>query len=95
VPCGPIWSIGQSLSSDEVRELGIVRQVAHDLAGTVPLIGPAFDLSATPPVIRRPPPLLGQHTAEILSELSFDEAAIERLAADGAVILGPVARARL
>ena len=46
VPCGPIWSIGQSLQSDVVRELGIVKQVQHDLAGSIPLIGPAIDMSA-------------------------------------------------
>ncbi len=92
IPCGPIWSIGQSLQSDVVRELGIVKQVQHDLAGSIPLIGPAIDMSATPPVIRRPPPLLAQHTAEILSEMGFDETEIDRLAHVGAVLLGPITR---
>lgn len=92
VACGPIWSIGQSLQSDVVRELGIIKQVEHDLAGTIPLIGPAIEMSRTPPVIRRPPPLLAQHTAEILGELGFDSMEIEHLAADGAVKLGPITR---
>ena len=92
VACGPIWSIGESLQSDVVAELGIIQQVQHDLAGSIPLIGPAIDLSETPPVIRRPPPLLAQHTAEVLRELGYADDDITRLANDGAVIVGPVTR---
>jgi crotonobetainyl-CoA:carnitine CoA-transferase CaiB-like acyl-CoA transferase len=92
VACGPIWSIGESLQSDVVAELGIIQQVQHDLAGSIPLIGPAIDLSETPPVIRRPPPLLAQHTAEVLHELGYNDDDIERLAGEGAVMVGPVTR---
>lgn len=92
VACGPIWSIGESLQSDVVAELGIIQQVQHDLAGNIPLIGPAIDLSETPPVIRRPPPLLAQHTAEVLHELGYGDDEIERLSVEGAVIVGPVRR---
>jgi crotonobetainyl-CoA:carnitine CoA-transferase CaiB-like acyl-CoA transferase len=92
VACGPIWTIGQALESEQVANMGIVQRVTHDLAGDIPLIGPAVAMSETPPVIRRPPPLLAQHTAEVLSEMGFDEAEIERLASDGAAILGPVTR---
>ncbi|HEX7104117.1 MAG TPA: CoA transferase [Nitrolancea sp.] len=92
VACGPIWSIGESLQSDVVAELGIIQQVQHDLAGSIPLIGPAIDLSETPPIIRRPPPLLAQHTAEVLHELGYSDDEIERLAGEDAVIIGPVTR---
>jgi crotonobetainyl-CoA:carnitine CoA-transferase CaiB-like acyl-CoA transferase len=92
VACGPIWTIGQALESEQVAHLGIVQRVNHDLAGEIPLIGPAVAMSLTPPVIRRPPPLLAQHTAEVLAELGIEEAEIERLAADQAISLGPIVR---
>src|SRR5690606_40119652 len=85
VPCGPIWGIGQALESDVVRHLGIIQQVRHDRAGEIPLVGPAIELTATPAVIRRPPPLLGQQTAEVLAEIGVDEAEFARLREAGAV----------
>ena len=92
VACGPIWTVGESLESEQVAHMGIVRQVEHDLAGQIKLIGPAIGMSQTPQVIRRSPPLLAQHTAEVLEELGIDAEEIGRLAADDAITLGPVTR---
>jgi len=94
VACGPIWTVGQALESEPVQYLGIVQTVEHALAGPIRLVGPAVELSHTPPVIRRAPPLLAQHTAEILAELGYSEEAIAALAESGAVVLGPVTRER-
>jgi crotonobetainyl-CoA:carnitine CoA-transferase CaiB-like acyl-CoA transferase len=93
VACGPIWSVGQALESEPVEHLGIVRTVEHALAGPIRLVGPAVELSRTPPVIRRTPPLLAEHTAEVLRELGYDDQAITRLAEEGAIVLGPRERA--
>ncbi len=92
VACGPIWTIGEALESEQVAHMGIIQQVEHDLAGRIPLIGPALSLSGTPQVIRRPPPLLAQHTAEVLAEVGVSEPDIARMADDGAITLGPVTR---
>lgn len=88
IPCGPIWTIGQALDSDVIKQMGIIQETEHDLAGLIRLIGPAYGLSATPVSIRRPPPSLGQHSAEVLGELGYDDDAIQQLARDGAVKLG-------
>lgn len=94
VACGPIWTVGQALESEPVRYLGLVQTVEHALAGQIRLVGPAVELSRTPPAIRRAPPLLAQHTGEVLAELGYDEAAIAALAERGAIVLGPVTRER-
>jgi crotonobetainyl-CoA:carnitine CoA-transferase CaiB-like acyl-CoA transferase len=57
--------------------------VDHPRMGTVRQVGLPFELSATPASIRTAPPLLGEHTAAILAELGYDDAAIADLAARG------------
>jgi crotonobetainyl-CoA:carnitine CoA-transferase CaiB-like acyl-CoA transferase len=48
-------------------------------------VAPPFELSATPATVRTPPPLLGEHGAEVLAELGYDDAAIAALRADGVI----------
>ena len=59
--------------------------LAHPLAGSVPLVRSPIRLSKTPVVEKSAPPLLGQHTREILHDLGMDEASIERLEQQGIV----------
>jgi len=60
-----------------------------------PGLGPVHALpfptraSATPAAIRRPAPLLGQHTGEVLTELGYAEDQIKRLAVEGTILLHP------
>jgi formyl-CoA transferase len=68
VPAGPILDYGQILGGDPhalAREM--IREIAHPDAGLLKLLGSPLKLSLTPASIRRPPPLLGQHTAEVLA----------------------------
>ncbi len=69
VPCGPINDLAQVFDDPQVRARGMRTNAPHPLAGTVPMVASPIRLSETP--VRPPtaPPLLGQHTREVLSEL--------------------------
>ncbi len=69
VPCGPINSIAQALADPQIVARGLRIDLPHPLAGRVPLVGSPIKMSATPPAYDRAPPLLGEHTDEVLREL--------------------------
>jgi crotonobetainyl-CoA:carnitine CoA-transferase CaiB-like acyl-CoA transferase len=69
VPAGPVRPISEALESEEVRARGIVREVDHPTAGPLPLIASPLRLTGTPVAPPTPPPLLGQHTDEVLGHL--------------------------
>jgi crotonobetainyl-CoA:carnitine CoA-transferase CaiB-like acyl-CoA transferase len=66
VPCGAVNPVQTALADPQTAALGMIAEMAHPLAAVVRAIAPAFTMSMTPPTIRRAPPTLGQHTAEIL-----------------------------
>lgn len=73
LPVGPIRGIDEALSSPEAIERGMVVTVDHPTAGALKLAGSPLKLSGTPVVDPSPPPLLGQHTAELLApDLGWD-----------------------
>ena len=77
VPCGPINDLAEVFADPQVRSRDMTVQMAHPLAGEITLVASPMKLSATPVQYRRPPPLLGEHTAEVLKEfgLTVDEIA--------------------
>ncbi len=80
VPCGPINRIDQVFADPQVQARGLQTRLPHPLAGTVPLVANPIRYSATPVVMHSAPPLLGQHTAEVLSHwLGVDDAACQHL----------------
>jgi crotonobetainyl-CoA:carnitine CoA-transferase CaiB-like acyl-CoA transferase len=87
VPCGPVNDVSQVFADPQVQARGMQIAMPHPLAGkgTVDLIGNPLKLSATPVAYRRPPPMLGQHTDEVLRELGLDEAELAALRAEGAI----------
>jgi crotonobetainyl-CoA:carnitine CoA-transferase CaiB-like acyl-CoA transferase len=84
IPCGPVNDIPTALADPHVRARGMVQTIEHPSTGSIPLIGPAPKLSATPAAINKPPPLLGEHTAAVLREwLGYTDEQIEALSAAG------------
>ena len=71
VPAGPVNDLAQVFQDPQVRHRGMKIAVADPAAsgGSVPLIGNPIKFSATPVAYRRPPPRLGQHTDEVLTEI--------------------------
>ena len=72
VPCGAINSVPQVFVDDQVRHRGMLVEMVHPLAGTVPQVASPMRFSEAPLVFERAPPLLGEHTTEILRELGID-----------------------
>ena len=69
VPCGAINHLGEVFADPQVQARGMVQHWAHPLRSDLPLVASPLKLSATPVCQQRPPPLLGQHTDEVLQEL--------------------------
>jgi len=86
VPVGPINKIGDMLADPQVRSREMVVDVQHPRAGPMKTLGAPVKFSATPTAIRRPAPLLGEHTREVLKGLGYSAGEIEAFERNGAVL---------
>lgn len=86
VPCGPINDIGQAFDDAQVKARSLAVTLPRDAQdGIAAITGVAspLRLTATPPVLRRAPPALGQHTDEVLAQMGLSEGEIQALRTAG------------
>lgn len=69
LPCGPINTVPDVFDHPQAQARDLALETEHPTAGPVRLTGFPYKLSQTPAEVRQPPPLLGQHTEEVLTEL--------------------------
>ena len=84
VPAGEINDIGQVFAEPQVRHLGLAQPVTSQERGETELVGQPIIMSRTPSHIATPPPLAGQHSVEILTEIGLSSDEIEEMRASGA-----------
>lgn len=86
VPCGPINTLDEVFNDPQVQARQMQVNLSHPLAGEVKLVGSPMKLSLTPVQYQLPPPLLGQHTTQILSQrLGYSVEQLEQLRQRGVI----------
>jgi formyl-CoA transferase len=68
-PCGPINNFEQVFSMPHVKEREMLVEMEHPTIGALPLVGSPLKMGGTPVSYRLPPPLIGEHTKEILTKV--------------------------
>ena len=85
VPCGAVRDLEELFSDPQIIERAMVVASDHPIAGVIRQLGVPVKLGRTPGAVRTPPPVLGQHTREVLGELGYGNAEIERFERAGAI----------
>ncbi len=85
-PVAPVYSMDEIFSDPQVKHRELVREIDHPTAGKVRLVGPPLRLTETPCGEGSPPPILGEHTEEVLTQLAgYSKAEVDSLRRKGAV----------
>ncbi len=88
VPAGPINNYAQAMAHPQAQHLKVKVELPHATGAAAPGIANPMRFSKSPVSYRRPPPMLGQHTREVLLEAGLDDAAIAALVKAGTIKLG-------
>lgn len=81
----PVNGVGDVVDDPQVQHNEMIVTVDNTRLGPIQVTGVPIHFRGTPATVRRAPPLLGEHTGEVLGELGFAEARIAELVADGSV----------
>jgi len=85
VPCGPIHTVDEVFADPQVEDQQLRLTAPHTALGEVAVAGFPYHFHGTPLALRHGPPVLGEHTREILAEIGYDAAGTDALVACGAV----------
>lgn len=85
VPCGAINSVADVFEDPQVKARGMLKYVPHPSGVDVPQVSSPMRFTDTPLQTQAAPPLLGQHSEDILAELGYDATGIEALRSAGAI----------
>ena len=83
VPVAPLYNIAEAMADPQVRHLGLTEELEHAKAGKLTFIGGPVKYDNLNKKISTPPPLLGEQTVAILSEIGYGQEAIDQFAAKG------------
>ncbi len=79
VPCGPIYTIDKIFADPQVLHRQMLQELNHPTAGKIKVAGIPVKLSDTPGEVKSAPPVLGQHTEEILTALGYSDKDVTKL----------------
>lgn len=82
---GPVLTFSQILNHPQVQQAGLVQSIRHPTLGEIPQLGPVIFLHDTPGEISGPPPLLGEHSEQVLTEAGYSSAEIRTMIDAGVV----------
>ena len=85
VPCSPVNTIDKVVEQPQVRARDMIQEIDLEGLGMMSMAGLPIKFSESPGSVRLPPPRLGQHTAEILTEMGYAPEQINVLAEQGAI----------
>jgi crotonobetainyl-CoA:carnitine CoA-transferase CaiB-like acyl-CoA transferase len=79
VPVSPIYNMAEVLADPQVRHLDLIENAEHPQAGKLQFVGGPVRYDGLTKAASTPPPLLGEHSADVLKELGYDQTAIDKL----------------
>ncbi|MDQ0643080.1 CaiB/BaiF CoA transferase family protein [Microbacterium murale] len=86
VLCGPVRTLSEALRDPQTSHNGMILEFEDQHGRTIRTIAPPIAMSDVPPLVRQAPPRLGEHTAEVLTELGYNAARIATMQTTGAIL---------